>query len=121
MNEEYAKMIIGLPLFQGYTIHGAQFLLESGEIKEHEPGEVLCREGEAANFVLLVLNGNVEVFVEREGRSLRLAKAGGGRILGEVAGLGRVPGSALMRAKGKSGGLGWATQGCPPMLLGKWL
>ena len=28
MNEDYTKLIVGLPLFRGFTQHGAQMLLE---------------------------------------------------------------------------------------------
>ena len=117
MNEQYAAMITGLPLFQGYTIHGAQFLMESGEVKEHEPGEVLCREGDAATFVLLVLSGKVQVFVERQGRTLGLSEAGPGTILGELAVLCGIPRSASLRASEKLVVLHWTTEGFRRMLL----
>ena len=117
MNEEYAKMITGLPLFQGYTIHGAQFLLESGQVKEHEPGEILCREGDPATFVILVLSGKVQVFVERQGRNLGLAEAGPGTILGELAVLCGIPRSASLRASEKLVVLLWTAEGFRRMLL----
>ena len=117
MNEQYAALIIDLPLFQGYTIHGAQFLMESGEVKEHEPGEVLCREGDAATFVILVLSGRVEVFVEREGRTLSLTQAGPGTILGELAVLCGIPRSASARASEKLVVLRWSPEGFRRMLL----
>ena len=117
MNEQYAAMIVGLPLFQGYTIHGAQFLMESGEVKEHPPGEVLCREGVAATFVILVLSGQVEVFVEREGQTLSLTHAGPGTILGELAVLCGIPRSASLRASEKLAVLRWSTEGFRRMLL----
>ena len=65
MNEQYAELITKFPLFEGHTLHGAQFILERGEVREHPPGEVLCREGDPADLVLLVLSGKVQVFAEQ--------------------------------------------------------
>ena len=118
MNEPYATLITGLPLFEGYTTHGAQFVLERGEVREHEPGEVLCREGDAATFVLLVLSGKVQVFVERQGRALVLTEAGPGTILGELAVLCGIPRSATLRASEKLVALHWANEAFRRMLLG---
>jgi Cyclic nucleotide-binding domain len=98
MEEQYALMLTGLPLFQGYTTNGARFVLESGEIKKHEAGEVLCREGDAPTFVLLVLSGKVQVFVERQGRTLGLTEAGPGAILGELGVLCGIARAASLRA-----------------------
>lgn len=68
MNEQYALLITGFPLFQGFTSDGAQILLEYGEVKEYSPGEVLIKEGDGSTFVLLVLTGKMQVFVERQRR-----------------------------------------------------
>ena len=82
MNEQYAALITGFPLFQGFTVDGAQMLLDSGEVKEYSPGEMLIKEGDGPTFVLLVLAGKLHVFVERKGRDLVLTDAGPGTILG---------------------------------------
>ena len=92
-------------------------MLESGQIKEHESGEVLCREGDAATFVILVLSGKVEVFVERQRRTLSLTHAGPGTILGELAVLCGIPRSASMRASEKLVALHWSTEGFRRMLV----
>ena len=85
MNEQYAIMITGFPLFHGFTLDGARMLLESGEVKEYSSGEVLLKEGDSPTFVLLVLSGKMQAFVERHGRDLVLTDAGPGTILGELA------------------------------------
>lgn len=117
MNEQYAAMITGLPLFQGYTTHGAQFVLDEGAVKEHEPGEILCREGEAAAFVLLVLSGKAQVYVERQGQTIPLTEAGPGTILGELAVLCGIPRSASIRASEKLVALHWTAAGFRHLLL----
>jgi CRP-like cAMP-binding protein len=117
MEEQYALMLIGLPLFQGYTTNGARFVLESGEIKKHEAGEVLCREGDAPTFVLLVLSGKVQVFVERQGRILGLTEAGPGAILGELGVLCGIARAASLRASEALVVLRWSTDAFRQMLL----
>jgi CRP-like cAMP-binding protein len=117
MNEQYAEMITKFPLFEGHTVQGAQFLLERGEDKEHQPGAVLCREGDAATFVLLVLSGKVEVFVERQGRNVVLTEMGPGTILGELAVLCGIPRAASLRASENLVALHWENEGFRRMLL----
>ena len=44
MNEQYAPLVTALPLFKGYTIDGAERILDAGDIREVKPGEVLMKE-----------------------------------------------------------------------------
>ena len=108
MNEQYEAIITGFSLFQGFTLHGAQMLLECGEVKEYSPGEVLFKEGEGPTFVLLILTGKMQAFVERQGRDLILTDAGPGTILGELAVLCNIPRSASIRASEKAAVLQWS-------------
>jgi CRP/FNR family transcriptional regulator/CRP/FNR family cyclic AMP-dependent transcriptional regulator len=117
MNEQYTKMITGFPLFQGYTLHGAQMLLECGEVKDYSPGEVVLKEGDSPTFVLLVLTGKMQVFVERQGRDLVLTDAGPGTILGELAVLCGIPRSASVRASERSAVLQWNAKDFRNLLL----
>jgi potassium-dependent mechanosensitive channel len=117
MNEQYTELITGFPLFHGFTVHGARRLLEAGEIKEHVPGKVLLKEGDAASFVLLVLAGKLEVFVERGGKDLVLTQAAPGTILGELAVLCGIPRSASVRASERSVALEWSNEAFRTLLL----
>jgi potassium-dependent mechanosensitive channel len=117
MNEQYAEMIKEFPLFRGFTLHGAQMLLECGEVKEYSPGEVLLRERDGPTFVLLVLTGKMQVFVERQGRDLALTDAGPGTILGELAVLCGIPRSASVRASERSAVLQWSATAFRDLLL----
>jgi len=83
MNENYPELLTTFPLFHGFTANGTKRLIDAGEIKQLAAGEVLLKEGEAADFALLVLAGNIEVFVEREGKELALTEAVPGDMLGE--------------------------------------
>jgi CRP-like cAMP-binding protein len=104
-------------LFQGYTIHGAQFVIEYGQVREHQPGEVLCREGDEASFVCLILSGTIQVYVERKGRKLVLLDAGPGTIVGEIAVLCGIRRSASLGATDKVVALHWSSQSFRRLLL----
>jgi CRP/FNR family transcriptional regulator/CRP/FNR family cyclic AMP-dependent transcriptional regulator len=117
MNEKYTPMITSFPLFQGFTLDGAHMLLDSGEVRELSPGEILINEGDAPTFVLLVLAGTLEVFVQRHGRDLILNEAGPGTILGELAVLCGIPRSASVRTTENSAVLQWSAAAFRRLLL----
>ena len=114
---EYAELITGFPLFKGFTTNGARRLLDSGEVQQHSPGEVLLKEGDKADFVLLVLKGTVEVFVDRAGEHLVLTEAKPGAVLGEFAVLCGIPRSASVKAKDDSAVLRWTDDAFRTLLL----
>ncbi|MGI8917770.1 MAG: Crp/Fnr family transcriptional regulator [Pyrinomonadaceae bacterium] len=97
MSEEYAAMVAALPLFKGYTIDGAQRIVRAGKINAIAKGEVLFQEGDPPEFVLLVLKGTLQVYVERHGKSMILTDAGPSTILGELSVLCGIPRSASVR------------------------
>src|ERR1044071_7982519 len=107
MNENYAELITGFPLFHGFTSNGANRLIGSGEIKQCAAGDVLIKEGDKADFVLLLLTGRLEVFVNRSGKDVVLTETKPGTVLGEVAVLCGIPRSASIRAKEASAVLRW--------------
>ena len=117
MNEQYAELITGFPLFKGFTVNGTKRLLNSGVVKDHPAGTVLLKEGDNSDFVLLVLTGKLEVFVERDGRNLVLTEANPGTILGELAMLCGMPRSASVEAKENSTVLEWPDEAFRTLLL----
>jgi CRP-like cAMP-binding protein len=117
MNENYAELITTFPLFKGFTPNGTKRLLNAGIVKDHAAGQVLLREGDSSDFVLLVLSGKLEVFVERGGKDLVLTEANPGTILGELAMLCGIPRSASVRAKADSAVLEWPDEAFRTLLL----
>jgi CRP-like cAMP-binding protein len=117
MSEQYAELMTGFPLLEGFTVHGTKRLLDGGEVKEHASGTVLLKEGDAATFVLLVLAGKLEVFVERDEKDLILTETKPGAILGELAVLCGIPRSASVRAKENSAVLQWSDDAFRRLLL----
>jgi CRP-like cAMP-binding protein len=117
MNEQYAELITTFPLFEGFTANGTKRLIDAGEVKDLPAGEILLREGDPADFAVLVLAGTIEVFVERDGKSLILTEALPGTILGELALLCGIPRSASARARENSTVLEWSDETLRTLLL----
>jgi CRP-like cAMP-binding protein len=117
MSEQYAELMTTFPLFEGFTINGARRLLEAGEVKQLAAGDLLLKEGEPAEFAALILAGQIEVFVERNGKDFVLTEATPGTILGELSLLCGIPRSASARAKENSTVLEWSDEMLHTLLL----
>lgn len=117
MSHQYAELIPGFPLFSGFTVDGATRLLNSGEVKEYKADEVLLKEGDKADCVLLLLTGKLEVFVHRSGEDVVLTETNPGTVLGELAVLCGIPRSASVRAQENSTVLEWSDDAFRTLLL----
>jgi CRP-like cAMP-binding protein len=117
MNQPYTALIAQFPLFQGLTADGAQMVLDCGDVKEYSSGDVILKEGDSPTFVLLLLTGKMEVFVERLGRDLVVGAAVPGTIVGELGVLCGIPRSASVRASEKSAALQWSAAAFRTLLL----
>jgi CRP-like cAMP-binding protein len=117
MNEDYAELMTTFPLLQGFTANGTKRLLDAGEVTQLAADDLLLTEGETAEFAVLILQGTIEVFVEREGKRLVLTEATPGTILGELALLCGIPRSASARAKEDSTILKWSDESLHTLLL----
>ena len=117
MSDNYAELITEFPLFDGFTTDGANRLLKSGEVKEYAADEVLMKEGDKADFVVLLLTGGLEVFVNRSGNDVVLTETKPGTITGELAVLCGIPRSASVRAQKASTVLKWSEEAFRTLLL----
>jgi CRP/FNR family cyclic AMP-dependent transcriptional regulator len=117
MNENYAELITGFPLFKGFTVNGANRVLNSGEVRHYKAGEILLNEGDKADFVVLLLTGKLEVFVQRGDKDVVLTESHPGTVLGEVAVLCGIPRSASIRADSEVAVLRWDDEAFRTLLL----
>ena len=117
MSDNYAELITQFPLFDGFTTDGARRLLNSGEIKQCAADEVLMKEGEQADFVVLLLTGGLEVFVKRGESDVVLTETKPGTITGELAVLCGIPRSASVRTREASAVLKWSDEAFRTLLL----
>ena len=117
MDDQFAQLMTTFPLFEGFTENGTRRLLAAGEVQQLAAGDLILKEGETAEFAVLILSGRVEVFVEREGSRLVLTEATPGTILGELALLCGIPRSASARAKEDATVLKWSDESLHTLLL----
>ncbi len=110
MNEQYAALMTGFSLFSGFTLHGAQMLIDAGQVKSYAAGQLLFNEGDPATFTLLVLTGKLEVFLARPGGEVALQEARPGAILGELAVLCGMNRAASVRVREDSAVLQWSAE-----------
>src|SRR5262245_21205229 len=117
MSASYESLIPTFPLFHGFTPHGAQRLIEHGEIKQVPAGGLLFDEGADASIVLLVLAGDLQVFVRRGDRDVVLTGATPGTTVGELAVPCGIPRAASVRAAVDSTVLEWSAASFRRLLL----
>jgi CRP-like cAMP-binding protein len=109
MSDSTEMRLKGFGLFEGFAPEETRAMIQCGRVTAYSAQEVLFREGDPADAVMLVLSGRLEVFVSEGKASPRvLAEAGPGRIVGEVAVLHRVPRSAGVRAAEPATGVVWS-------------
>jgi CRP-like cAMP-binding protein len=68
----------------------------------YQDGEVIIYQGEVGNCMYIVQEGQVEVFVEKEGQEIQLELLGEGEIVGEMAIFENEVRSATVRASGQA-------------------
>ena len=86
-NTERAKMLVrSVRLFRALSEKDLNNIDSWTEIVEFEPGEMILREGEIGDFMYIVLDGSVEIFVaDEDGKIVILAELTKGNYFGEQA------------------------------------
>ena len=84
---DVAERLRATPLFGGLSDETLARLIEMGEIVDVAPGEPLISEGDVADALFVILEGEFDV-TKRSGRSeIPLARVGPGALQGEIAAL----------------------------------
>lgn len=68
--------------------------------KNYEDGELIVRQGDSGDCMFVIQEGEVEVYVERDGEKVHLATRTRGDLIGEMAVFEREVRSASVRALG---------------------
>ena len=111
------ERILRLPIFEGYTEHGVKTLLDAGTLTQAPDGEIILHEHAPPAEVLLLIDGALEVVVEKESSEITVAEATPGQIVGEIALLCEMPRTASVRAKENSTLLVWEAKAFRQLLF----
>jgi CRP-like cAMP-binding protein len=88
-----------MPLFAGLPPARLKLIAYAAEALHIAAGEVLVREGDPADAVYVITDGQAEVSLQtREGRAVILRSIGGGGLFGETAVLAGTPRTATVTA-----------------------
>jgi CRP-like cAMP-binding protein len=92
------RSLAPIPLLEGVEPERLDEVAETMWLRRAKTGEVLARQGDQGNTFGLVLKGEVEVSRRSRSGPNRLARAGPGSLLGELAVLRRQPRTATLTA-----------------------
>jgi CRP/FNR family transcriptional regulator, cyclic AMP receptor protein len=94
-----AELIRRVPVFSAIGPDKQKLLCFSSERLTFEPGQVMFREGDAADAAYVVIDGTVEITVATPGGPLLVNTLGESDVVGETAIFGDVPRTATATAK----------------------
>lgn len=73
-----------IPLFAGLSLRQARIFALIAKLERHRAGSLVIRQGDLARDMYLVVEGSIEVWIERGGERHTLARLGRGAVLGEA-------------------------------------
>ncbi|WP_245585119.1 MMPL family transporter [Solimonas flava] len=73
-----------IPLLSGLSLRQARVFALLSSLEKHPPNTLLIREGDLARDIYVVLDGQLEAWVERHGERKRLATLTRGAVIGEA-------------------------------------
>ncbi len=100
--EQDVETLRNIPLFAGLPTARLKLIAYTAEVLHFEPGEVIVRQGDAADSVFIVADGEAEVWLGAlDGHTVRLGTMGRHSLLGEIAVLCNGRRTATVQAKGR--------------------
>jgi len=90
-----------IPLFNGLPTPRLKLIAYTAEVVRFEPGEVIVQQGDLADAVYIIMEGEAGVWVEgADGRSMQVNTMGPHTLFGEIAVLSRGRRTTTVRAQG---------------------
>jgi CRP-like cAMP-binding protein len=98
--ERDVETLRNIPLFAGLPTARLKLIAYTAEIIRFEPGEVIVQQGDGADAVYVIAEGEAEVWLAAtDGHNIRLGTMGSHSLFGEIAVLCRGRRTATVRAK----------------------
>ncbi len=99
LERDMEEIVAKSHLFKSLDEPARKELLESAFVMQYDPGEMLLREGDPGDAMLLVMEGTVRIHTHAlQGGELQLAELGRGACIGEVSVLTGSPRTATVDA-----------------------
>jgi CRP-like cAMP-binding protein len=89
-----------VPLFAKLEPSRLKLLAFTSECLTYEDGEIVFQEGDAADAVFVIMDGELEILIDTETGRRVVGTLGKDELFGELAVLNNAPRSATLRAKG---------------------
>ena len=96
--QQDVEILKKVPLFSKIEPAKLKLLAFTSEHLEFQPGQPLCRQGEAGDAAFIVLDGAADVVVASGQGQVKVAEIGKHDIVGEIAILCNVPRTATVQA-----------------------
>src|SRR5437764_626095 len=97
--EEIARVLALHPIFAGFDARALHTVAARCRSVAFPAGEKIMQQGEHGDFALVILDGEVDVFVEIPAGLIHMATLGRDRIVGELGGIADVPRTATIMAR----------------------
>jgi CRP/FNR family cyclic AMP-dependent transcriptional regulator len=98
--EQDVEMLRNIPLFAGLPRARLKLIAYTAEVLHFEPGEVIVQQGDPADSVFIIADGEAEVWLTADdGHDVRLGTLGRHSLLGEIAVLCNGRRTATIRTK----------------------
>lgn len=98
--ERDVETLRNIPLFAGLPTARLKLIAYTAEVVQFEPGEVIVRQGDPADAVYIIAEGEAEVWVtDDHGGDIQLNTMGRHSLFGEIAVLGHGRRTTTVKAK----------------------
>lgn len=98
--ERDVETLRNIPLFTGLPTARLKLIAYTAEVVRFEAGEVMVRQGDVADAVYIITEGEAEVWLaDTNGHEIRVATMGPNSLFGEIAVIGRSRRTTTVRAK----------------------
>src|SRR5258708_34404913 len=97
--EEIAQILGALPLFARLDRASLVAIAAHSAVAEFRAGDTIMQQGRMSSFADVILDGEVDVFVDTPAGQVRVATVGKHQIVGEVGAIAAMPRTATVVAR----------------------
>lgn len=77
-------VLVRCPLFRGMSPYAVRKLVVLSDIQHYDAGTTLIQQGSVSRGMFVILRGQADIVIERDGQTLTVASVGPGELVGEV-------------------------------------